>query len=309
MIHGVRGPITMIGRAVIAMVALPGAPPLGHKPEPAALREIRGGTFEASGVAHVPGSNALLFVDDGRRREVFLMELTPSGEQRANAVRVPIEADITDLEGMTWVDGRYYVIGSQSKLTGADGDGLVRFTFDPVTRRIANVERIKGLKTWLAENVTELHGTSRQLGDHVLNVEGLAWDPERRRFLLGLRAPVVDGNALIVPVTVVDTSKAFTRENLRVSGSALRVPLGGAGIRSIEYDEFSGSFRLISGASLNDETLRFRVVEWTGESGSPVKEIASFPSTLKPEGLARAELNGRQRTVIVFDTGRWTFLD
>ena len=306
MTHPVRGSNrTRIARAVVAIAAVS---PVAHTPESTAVREIRGGRFEASGVAPVPGSNALLFIDDGRTREVFLMELTQNGEQHGDAVRVPIEAEITDLEGMTWADGRYYVMGSQSKLTGTDGDGLVRFTFDPVTRRVANVERIKGMKAWLAENVTELYGTSRQLGDHVLNVEGLAWDPKGRRFLLGLRAPVVDGNALIVPITMVDTSAAFTRENLRVSGPALRVPLGGAGIRSIEYDGVSASFHLISGASLNDETLRFRVVEWTGESGSPVKEIASFPSTLKPEGMVTAELNGRQRTVIVFDTGRWTFL-
>ena len=108
----------------------------------AAPRAIAGGRFEASGVAHVPGSNQLLFVDDGRPREIFLMEITADGRQQGRAVPVSLAANITDLEGIT-SDGRhFYVVGSQSKTTGFEGDGLVRFTYDPATRKTDRVERI-----------------------------------------------------------------------------------------------------------------------------------------------------------------------
>ena len=52
----------------------------------------------------------------------------------------------------------------------------------------------------------------------------------------------------------------------------------------------------------------FRVLEWSGDDDA-VKEIARYSSRLKPEGIARAMLNGTPRTVIVFDTSRFTLLD
>lgn len=274
-----------------------------------APRPIAGGTFEPSGVVHVAGTNQVLFVDDGRTREIFLMELASDGRQVGSAVSVPLGADVTDLEGIT-SDGRHiYVVGSQSKKSGFDGDGLVRFVFDPANRRTERVERIRGLKAWLAANVPELRGTERRVGDDVLNIEGLAWDPRGRRLLLGLRAPIVNGAALIVPIKLIDSTAAFSRENLRVDGATIHVRLDGAGIRGLEYDDRAGAFRLIAGAAANEETHRFRVLEWDGIAGSPSRELAAFDQRLKPEGIAPAVLGGRSVSVLVFDVGRFIVTD
>ncbi|HWL40156.1 MAG TPA: DUF3616 domain-containing protein [Gemmatimonadaceae bacterium] len=297
------------GAAVVAIGAAIWLARMDPGMDSGALPVIAGGLFEASGVAHVPGTNQLLFVDDGQTREIFMMELGPDGKQEGESVRIPLAADVTDLEGIT-SDGRhFYVVGSQSKLTGFDGDGLVRFTFDPKTSRAERVEPISGLKAWLAANVPELRGTDRTIGDHVLNIEAIAWDPRNDRLLLGLRAPVIDGHALIVPIRLTDSSAAFRRENLRLDGATIRVDLEGAGIRGLEYDQAASAFRLITGASLNEETLDFRLTEWDGISESAVRDIATFPRTVKPEGSTRAALGGRPVTVIVFDVGRFTVTD
>lgn len=271
-------------------------------------RPIAGGRFEASGVAHVAGTNSVLFVDDNRNTEVLLMQLTPDGNQQAPAVAVPFGANVTDLEGMTSDGQRFYVVGSQSKRTGFDGDGLVRFRFDPATRRIEDVERIRGLKTWLALNVTELRGTERRLGDDVLNIEGLAWDGDKGRLLLGLRAPIVDGYALIVPIKLADPTGAFSTENIRVDGGAIRVPTNGAGIRSLEYDPATRALRLIVGARGNNENRDFGLLEWGGNPQSIPRQLASFSRRLKPEGIARAVLGGRPVSIIVFDVGRFAII-
>jgi hypothetical protein len=273
-----------------------------------APRAIAGGRFEASGVAHVPESNHLLFVDDGRSREIFSMELTREGIQAGDAVTIPLGADVMDLEGIT-TDGRhFYVVGSQSKQTGFEGDGLVRFTFDPKSRRVDDVERIRGLKAWLATNVPELRGAEQRVGDDVLNVEGLAWDPGGSRLLLGLRAPQVDGEALVVPIKLADPGASFSRENLRVDGPTIRVRINGAGIRSLEYDASRGAFMVIAGASPDDESEDFRVLEWNGESGSSPRHIVTFPRRVKPEGFTRAVLDGRPVGVIVFDAGLYAVM-
>ena len=124
-------------------------------------RTIAGGTFESSGVAYVPGSRGVLFVDDGRRQQVFWMELAADGAQQGPAVGVSLNADIMDLEGITSNRTHFYVVGSQSKATGVDGDGLVRFRFNAATRQVEGLERVQGLKAWLAANVEELKGAGR----------------------------------------------------------------------------------------------------------------------------------------------------
>ena len=281
----------------------------GSIEEPASHHPIAGGEFEASGVAHVPGSDALLILDDDTTREIYLVEIAADGTQKGDAMPVTLGADVTDMEGITSDGTWFYVVGSQSKPVGFDGDGLVRFKFDAVTRQVEGMERIRELKTWLAENVAELHGTGSQIGDHVLNIEAIAWDARGGRLLLGLRAPVPDGQALVIPIRLVDPAAPLSRENIATDGPALRIDLGGAGIRSLEYDSALDTFRLVTGASLNEETEDFRLVEWSGRSGDPVRDVALYSRTVKPEGITRAEIHGRSTNVLVFDVGSFSLVD
>lgn len=274
-----------------------------------APRPFAGGAFEASGVEEVEGTTGVLFVDDGRTREIFYMDLAADGTQRGRVVAVPLPGtDVTDPEGITSHDGWFYIVGSQSKNRGYEGDGLVRFRFDPATRRATDIQRIQGLKRWLAARVAELHGTEARIGDRVLNIEAIAWDPDHQRLLLGLRTPVVNGAALVIPLELLDAKAPLHASNLAVSGGrAIHVPLGGAGIRSLEHKQSTGSFQLITGSAVNDENRDFRLMEWNGLGGaqSNVRELARFPRALKPEGITGGSLNARPADVIVFDTGRF----
>ena len=311
-----RGTEAVIGGVAAIITALIAFALVSRKPHPSGKpltvsdtvhhRPIAGGDFELSGVAHVPNSSQILVLDDDTTREIFLVEVGPDTTQTGNAIPIALGADVTDMEGITFDGTSYYVVGSQSKPTGFEGVGLVRFRYDPVTRRISNTETIGDLKAWLADNVAELQGTAREIGDHVLNIEALAWDPIGKRLLLGLRAPVVDGHALVVPIKLVDPEGSFSRDNICADGPAIRVDLGGDGIRSLEYDPASKGYRLITGATLNEETRDFRIVEWDGRDGAPMRDIARYSKKLKPEGIANAELYGKRTKVIVFDIG--TFL-
>jgi hypothetical protein len=271
-----------------------------------------GGTFEASGVAHVPGTDGVLFVDDGRTDEVFWMRLGEGGQQAGAITPVKLGASVIDLEGITTDGSHFYVVGSQSKSKGGDLAGLVRFRFDARGRQAEGVESISGLKRFLAENVAELRGMAeRKYKDGGINVEGLAWDARGRRLLLGLRSPVVDGHALVVPLRLRDPGAAFTSGNLEVEGAkAIRLPLGGAGVRSIEYDERAKAFRVIAGAGPNSEKLDFKLWEWDGDAARPVlRELGTYDRRLKPEGVTRVSTAGRDFTFIVFDTSGYAATD
>jgi Protein of unknown function (DUF3616) len=271
-----------------------------------------GGPFEASGVAHVPGTTGVLFVDDGRPDEIFWMAVSEDRTQNGPIKSIQLGVSVIDLEGIT-TDGPYfYVVGSQSKSKGGDLAGLVRFRFNSERQSIEGVEAISGLKKFLADNVAELNGMSdKKYSEGGINVEGIAWDPKSKRLLLGLRSPVVDGNALIVPLRLRDPLGAFSQENLMVEDSkSIKLPLGGAGIRSIEYDESRNAFAIITGAAANAEKADFKLWEWNGDAANPtLRETDTFDRKLKPEGITRVTANGREFTFIVFDTSRYAAMD
>jgi hypothetical protein len=272
---------------------------------PAGVTPFSGGLFEASGVAHVPGTDGVLFVDDGRTDEIFWMRLGEGGAQSGAVKSIKLETSVIDMEGMTSDGTHFYVVGSQSKSKGAQLAGLVRFRFDADGQRVSNTEAVSGLKAFLAANVAELRGMEKtKYKDGGINVEGLAWDPRAGRLLLGLRSPVVDGQALVVPLRLRDSRGAFAVANLEVEGGkATRLPFGGAGIRSIEYDERARAFRVITGAGPNDEKIDFKLWEWDGNSERPgLRELGAYDRRLKPEGFTRVAAGERSFGFIVFDT-------
>jgi hypothetical protein len=278
----------------------------------ASMTAFVGGTFEASGVVQVPGTDGVLFVDDDHTDEVFFMRLGQDGKQAGAITPLKMSASIIDLEGITTDRQQFYVVGSQSKPTGGDLTGLARFRFDTKTQRVVDTQSISGLKSFLANNVDELRGMQNtSYNDGGINVEGIAWDPKGQRLLLGLRSPVVDGQALVVPLKLRDPKGAFSFDNMEVEGrKAIRLPLNGAGIRSIEYDDLRKTFRLITGAGPDSERMDFKLWEWTG-SGDPaaLRETDTYDRRLKPEGITRVTSGDRSFTFIVFDTSGYAAKD
>jgi Protein of unknown function (DUF3616) len=289
----------------------------GQKPAPPGgkvligITPFNGGTFEASGVTDVPGTDGVLFVDNGRAGQVLWMTLAQNGGQVGEIKPFVLGADIEDIEGITSDGTHFYVVSSQSRPKAIASVGLVRFKFNARNQTIEGVESISGLKRFLVENVAELRQEGDRKGkDGGLNIEGLAWDAQRRRLLLGLRSPVVDGNALLVPLRLRDPRGAFSTDNLEVEGSkAIRVAVDG-GIRSVEYDSRAKVFLIISGAPEDQKQTDFGLWEWNGNEKEPVlRETHRFDNSLKAEGVARATAGNRDFVLIVFDAGGYTIMD
>jgi hypothetical protein len=304
---------SVIVRSVVLLIALAAAAAAvyGRVGRPSATsaaspQPIAGGSFEASGVVYVPGSHGVLFADDKDGRAVYWLELSANGAQQGPAQAVPLGIEIVDPEGLSTNGTHIFMVGSQSK--GHDsGVALARFRFNAAQRRAQDVKTVAGLKQFLVDNVGELreHG-----GLETLNIEGLAWDPRAGRLLLGLREPLVDRRAVIVPLVFRDPNGPFALENLEVPGRrAISLSLGGAGIRSLEYDDRANAFRVIAGPAQDGPSGDFRLIEWEGREGSSLREVATFPRALKAEGITRAVIDGRPRTVVVFDAGQFVLYD
>ena len=271
-----------------------------------------GGKFDASGVAHVSGTDEILFVDNGREGQVFWMKLDQKGKQVGSINSLSLGVNIEDLEGITTDGTSFYVVSSQSRPKAIATEGLVRFKFDHRSHTIKDAESMSGLKRFLVENVAELRQEAERNGnDGGLNIEGVAWDPRRGRLLLGLRSPIVDGHALVVPLRLRDKGGAFSIENLEVENSkAISLPLGGVGIRSLEYDARAKVFRIISGAAENQDATDFVLWEWNGDEQQPkVRETKRFEKNLKPEGIARVTSGIQDFLIIVFDASGYAILE
>ena len=53
-------------------------------------------------MAHVPGTNGVLFVDDGRPDQIFWMELGEDLVQSGPVKAIKLGASVIDLEGITY---------------------------------------------------------------------------------------------------------------------------------------------------------------------------------------------------------------
>jgi hypothetical protein len=273
-----------------------------------AVRAFSGGKFEASGVVKVPGTDGILFVDDGQTNRVFWMQLGGDGSQAGPVKPVELGVTIEDPEGITTDGSYFYVVGSQSKSQAGNQPGIARFKFDTASQRAEQVETISDLKRLLVENVAELRGMAGvKAKDDGINIEGLAFDTAGNRLLVGLRSPVVDGHALVIPLKLRDARGPFSLDNIDTGEmKSLKLPLSGLGIRGIEYDERAKTFHIISGATESQDRVEFKLWEWGGEAGQgALREVTTFDRKLKPEGVARVSAGESDFTFIVFDTSQY----
>lgn len=276
------------------------------------LTAFEGLQLEASGVTSVEGSDAVLIVDNGRKGQVFWMRLNQQGHQAGAIKAIDLGVDIEDIEGIT-SDGKYfYVVSSQSRPKAIASLGLVRFKLDLAKQKAEEIASVGGLKDFLVANVAELRDEGKRKGKvGGINIEGLAWDPRHNRLLLGLRSPIVDGNALLVPLKLRNPEGPFSLENMQVENNeAISIDLGGIGIRSIEYDTKANAFKIISGAAEDQDQTDFGLWEWNDDGPKRVlRELKKFNKTLKPEGVSRIRVGDRQLLMVVFDASGYTTME
>ena len=94
--------LLVFGVAIYKSLAVPIGDP--------AMTAFAGGTFEASGVVYVPGSDGVLFVDDDHTDEVFWMKIGDDRKQAGKITPVKIATNIIDLEGITTDGDRKSVV-------------------------------------------------------------------------------------------------------------------------------------------------------------------------------------------------------
>lgn len=110
------------------------------------------------------------------------------------------------------------------------------------------------------------------------NIEGLAAAPDGS-LLIGLRNPIPQGRALVIPL--LNPAELVSGKSPARFGSAIRLDLGGRGVRSIER---VGSGYLIAAGPPAD-VGSFALFRWSGKATDVPAPIKADPGTLRPEAL------------------------
>jgi len=272
------------------------------------------GSVEASGVAFAPGFNGVLFVPDSSKGDIAWMQLDENGKQVGDIKPVPLNVSFEDPEALTYGNSFFYLVASQSNPNSGALNAIVRFEINPETHTLrGQPEVITDFRSFLLQNVTTIATSGapdgRQGG---LNIEGLAWDPNKERLLVGLRGPQIGGQggqAALIPIKLRDPRGKFTRENLKVDQPEVIVlSLGGQAVRDITYDPQLKSFLIISGVHEGEQRTDFGLWEWDGQSPTPIK-LMTLEDEQKPEGVTSVTINGHSYIFVVGDAGKHIKLD
>jgi hypothetical protein len=148
-----------------------------------------------------------------------------------------------------------------------------------------------------------------------LNIEGIAWDPPNNRLLLGLRSPLINGHAVIVPLKLKDPLGSFALANLQLATPrVIQLNLEGQGVRDIDYNTHLKTFLIISGATELTEKTDFGLWEWNGDADqtridSRPRHEKTLDERWKPEGITNMTVNGKSFVMLVCDASGFFKLD
>ena len=181
-----------------------------------------------------------------------------------------------DIEAMSF-DGKYfYAIGSHGMSRKSGKYQASRFTFFRILidkkGKLIELQQ-KSLSDILSQHKILKKYYRKKLQDNGINIEGLASD--KSQVYIGFRAPVIDGQALILSFDVNE----FFEESIYLNLKLEKLDLDGAGIRSLEIRD--GIKYIISGTSSpsapNNATLYIQ--------DKTIKKYAVPYSDLKLEGM------------------------
>ncbi|MCG3160706.1 MAG: hypothetical protein JMDDDDMK_01775 [Acidobacteria bacterium] len=271
-----------------------------------------GKTVEASGVAFAPGLNGVLFMVDSSEGEAHWMQLDENGKQVGSIKKIPLGVTFRDPEALTYGNSFFYMVTSQSDSRDGVKNAIVRFDISPETQTLrGQPEIITDFRSFLLQNVTAISAIGAPDGiKGGLNIEGIAWDPNNERLLLGLRGPQIGTQAVIVPVKLRDPRGPFTRENLKIDEpNVIVLSLDGHGVRDITYDSHLRSFLIISGAPETSPKTDFGLWEWNGQPDAKPVRMMTLEDKMKPEGITSVTINGRSYIFVVGDAGSYLRLD
>ena len=272
------------------------------------------GLYEPSAIQQLPDGRFLI-VEDEKQNPFTLATINSDGSISSKTLNVGVpEASnpfwkLNDLEAVALdASGFLYTITSHSR--NSDGDEkksrekFLRFRVEG--EQLSQPVLAQGLKPALIAThpvlaaATEIKNVKTEGG---LNIEALEISPNQQHLLIGFRSPLLKQHALIA---YVENPRAIFEagEAPRISANLVALDLAGNGIRSLSYFPSLNGYLIVSGPAAS-EPVHFQLWFWSGAQDDPPRHVTvpELPGFEHAEGICPAEIDGRQRIMIVSDDG------
>lgn len=272
------------------------------------------GIYEPSAVQSLPDGR-LLVVEDEHTHAFSIISFDKDGhivEDEAVDTRIirGFKRKISDLEGLALDDEGYvYAVTSHSRtregLRRPERERLMRFKIqDNNVRELVSFDQL----TDVLENSAQLHALlTAKLGAQVdfsaINIEGLAFDPNTKRLLLGFRKPEFDEKAIVAYIG--NPKEIFARGAEPEFVDVAVFDIKGGGIRSLNYDPVLKTFIMSNEVKNEQGNKASQLWTWSGAPSDQPKAVG-VPNILhltNVEAIDSVVVNGQSRILMMSDEG------
>lgn len=231
--------------------------------------------YEPSGVIQTSAGEVLIVEDEGTH-PLFTSPITPTADGfTLDPLRIAAKPfTALDFEGIAeGKDRGIFLITSHS----ANRKGKRKKNRQHLVKLYLKNQQISEMQSFdhLLDPIQQHLKKTLLLNDKTakkLNIEGLAFTAAKNELLIGLRAPLYGGRAIVVKL--VNPYAIFSSGQAPLfSEQPLLLDLRGAGIRAIDYDKHQERY-LLAGEVLNSKgKFHSRVWSWDGTAGTTPTEL------------------------------------
>ena len=272
------------------------------------------GVYEPSAVQQLPDGK-LLIAEDEPNHAFSIVSIDKTGrfiEDEALDTRVitGFKRRLSDLEALARDDeGFIYALTSHSRTRkgnrSPDREHLMRFKIQD--------GNVLGLTSY--DNLTQVLETDHKLNDLIrertkaevsfeeINIEGMAFDPVKKRLVLGFRDPEFNNMALVAFIS--NPKDVFERNAKPEFDEVAILDIDGGGIRSINYDPVLKNYVIAN--EVKDENGQKFSQLWTW-SGNPTDEpqkisLPNLQHITNVEAVDSITINGKPQMILMGDEG------
>ena len=272
------------------------------------------GVYEPSAVQQLPDGK-LLIAEDEPNHAFSIISIDKTGrfiEDEALDTRVitGFKRRLSDLEALARDDeGFIYALTSHSRTRkgnrSPDREHLMRFKIQD--------GNVLGLTSY--DNLTQVLETDHKLHDLIrertkaevsfeeINIEGMAFDPVKKRLVLGFRDPEFNNMALVAFIS--NPKDVFERNAQPEFDEVAILDIDGGGIRSLNYDPVLKNYVIAN--EVKDENGQKFSQLWTW-SGNPTDEpqkisLPNLQHITNVEAVDSITVNGKPQMILMGDEG------
>lgn len=272
------------------------------------------GVFEPSAVQQLPDGK-LLIAEDEPNHAFSIISIDKTGrfvEDEALDTRVitGFKRRLSDLEALARDDeGFIYALTSHSRTRkgnrSPDHEHLMRFKIQD--------GNVLGLTSY--DNLTQVLETDHKLHDLIrertkaevsfeeINIEGMAFDPVKKRLVLGFCDPEFNNMALVAFIS--NPKDVFERNAKPEFDEVAVIDIDGGGIRSLNYDPVLKTYVIAN--EVKDENGQKFSQLWTW-SGNPTDEpqkisLPNLQHITNVEAVDSITVNGKPQMILMGDEG------